>query len=133
MTAQFLLDTNIISYAVKDHPAVSRRLEQIAVSSLRISAITEGEILFGLRRRPEATTLAKAMTEFLNRVEVLPWDRKVAARYGDARARLEAAGTPLAALDCLIAAHALQSGLILVTADRDFRHVEDLVVEDWTR
>jgi tRNA(fMet)-specific endonuclease VapC len=34
--------------------------------------------------------------------------------------------------DMLIAAHALSLGATLVTSDAAFRHVPDLIVEDWS-
>jgi tRNA(fMet)-specific endonuclease VapC len=48
------------------------------------------------------------------------------------RATLELQGKSLAQLDLLIATHALSVGAILVTNDRAFSQVPDLVVEDWT-
>jgi tRNA(fMet)-specific endonuclease VapC len=41
-------------------------------------------------------------------------------------------GTPLGALDLLIAAHALAQGAQLITADKAFKLVPGLVVADWT-
>jgi len=43
-----------------------------------------------------------------------------------------AAGLALQPLDMLIAAHALEAGAVLVSADRAFRFVPGLTVEDWT-
>jgi predicted nucleic acid-binding protein len=51
-----------------------------------ISAITAGELAFGLAKRPEAVALKAALDEFLRRVEVLPWDKAVAQTYGTLRA-----------------------------------------------
>jgi tRNA(fMet)-specific endonuclease VapC len=63
---------------------------------------------------------------------VLPWDRAIAERYGTVRADMERQGKILAALDLLIATHALGVGAVLVTNDRAFGQVTDLHVEDWT-
>ncbi|WP_371734066.1 PIN domain-containing protein [Synechococcus sp. CCY 9618] len=51
--------------------------------------------------------------------------------YGRLRADLERNGTPLAAMDLLIASHALSEGCALVTADQAFAHVADLHLEAW--
>ena len=94
---------------------------------------TEGELLYGLARKPEATALKAAVEAFLQYVEALPWDSQAAAVYGRLRARLEAQGTPVGNLDTLIAAHALASGATLVTNDQALARVEGLSVEDWTK
>ena len=43
-----------------------------------ISAVTEGELRFGVARRPGATKLEKIVEEFLLRVTILPWDSNAA-------------------------------------------------------
>jgi tRNA(fMet)-specific endonuclease VapC len=45
---------------------------------------------------------------------------------------LEAAGTPIGAMDLLIAAHALSEGVTLVTTNvREFTRVPGLRIENW--
>jgi len=129
---QYMLDTNMVSYLLKDHPTVARRVVATPMAYLCISAITEGEILFGLARRPHAKGLHIAVREFLRRVDVLPWDSIVAERYGTVRATMERQGKTLAPLDLLIASQALNAGAVLVTHDRSFRQLRGLQVEDWT-
>ncbi|MEI7455753.1 MAG: type II toxin-antitoxin system VapC family toxin [Nitrosomonadales bacterium] len=128
----YMLDTNTVSHLIKKHPGVSRRVVKVPMTSLCISSITEGEILFGLAKRPDATRLHTAVKEFLLRVDVLPWDSDVAECYGTARASLEQKGKILGSLDLLIATHALHAGAILVTNDGAFAQVPGLQVEDWT-
>ena len=127
-----MLDTNIVSLLLRQHPAVTRNVVAAPMAALSISAITAGELLFGLARRPAAQRLHAAVREFLRRVEVLPWETATAARYGTMRAELERAGKVLAPLDLLIAAHALDRPAILVTNDRAFGMVERLDIADWS-
>jgi len=127
-----MLDTNTVSHVMRGHPAVTARLTAAPIASLCISAITEGELLFGLARRPQATRLQRVVAEFLRRMDVLPWDRTSAARYGTIRAALQVRGLVLSPLDLLIAAHAQSVGAVLVSSDRTFRQVDDLAWEDWT-
>jgi tRNA(fMet)-specific endonuclease VapC len=129
---QYMLDTNIVRQLVKAHPVVVRHVVAAPLASLCISSITEGELLFGLAKRPEAKRLHAAVKELLRRVDVLPWDSTVAERYGTIRADLERHGKTLAPLDLLIAAHALGADATLVTNDRAFRQVVGLQLEDWT-
>lgn len=129
---RYMLDTNTVSHLIKAHPAVGRRVVASPMASLCISAITEGELLFGLAKRPEAKRLHLAVREFLRRVDVLPWDGVVAEHYGAVRADLARQGKTLAPLDLLIATHALSIDAVLVTNDQAFSQVADLHVEDWT-
>ena len=129
---RYMLDTNIASYVVRGpSPALAAHLVAVPMAQLCVSSVTEGELLYGLARRPGATALQTAVREFLKRLDVLPWDSAAATRYGVLRAALEAAGTPLGNLDTLIAAHALATDATLVTNDRAFTRVPGLVVENW--
>lgn len=127
-----MLDTNTVSHLIKEHPAVVGRVVAAPMASLCISAITKGELLFGLAKRPDAKRLHLAVMEFLRRVNVLPWDSAIAERYGNVHADMERQGKTLAPLDLLIATHALSVGAVLVTNDRAFAQVAELHVEDWT-
>ena len=54
---RFMLDTNTVSFLIKGHPVVARHVVAVPLSSLCISAITEGELRYGLAKRPDATRL----------------------------------------------------------------------------
>jgi tRNA(fMet)-specific endonuclease VapC len=129
---RYMLDTNTVSHLLKAHPVVTQRVVAQPMAALCISAITEGELLFGLAKRPEAKHLHRAVHELLRRVETQAWDSAAAAHYGLLSADMARQGKGLGALDMLIAAHALSLGVILVTNDHAFRQVTQLVVEDWT-
>ena len=129
---RYMLDTNTVSHLIKEHPAVARRVVAAPMAFLCISAITEGELLFGLAKRPDAKRLHLAVRELLRRVDVLPWGSAIAERYGTVRADMQRQGKILAPLDLLIATHALDVGAVLVTNDRAFGQVADLHIEDWT-
>jgi tRNA(fMet)-specific endonuclease VapC len=134
MTKLYLLDTNIASYAIKGGvPAVRRHIERVPMAQLAISAVTEGELLNGVARRPEATRLQAVVNEFLLRVAVQPWDSNVARHYGALRAALEREGHPIGNLDMMIGAHALALGAVLVTNDRAFTGIKGLKIENWAR
>jgi len=130
----YLLDTNIASYIIKGtSPTVRRRLNQVAMAQLSISAVTEGELLYGVARLPEAAGLRKVVEQFLLRVRIHPWDSGAAQRYGAIRAALEKAGQPMGNLDIMIAAHAVALGAVLVTNDHAFWRIKTLSIEDWTK
>lgn len=129
---RYLLDTNIVSHLIKEHPVVSQRIVNMPMASLGISVITEAELYYGLAKRPEAKRLDLVVEEFLKRVDVLPWDSTIAKNYGYIRAEMERQGKNLAPLDLLIGAHALSLNAVLVTNDKAFYQVGGLTIEDWT-
>ena len=129
---RYMLDTNTVSHLIRAHPGVARRVVAAPMACLCISAITDGELLFGLAKRPDAKRLHLAVCELRRRVDVLPWDTAVAECYGTMRAGMERSGRILAPLDLLIAAHARSTSAVLVTNDRAFRQIADLESEDWT-
>ena len=128
-----MLDTNTVSHLMRGHSSVIQRVAATPMASLCISSITEGELLFGVAKRPEATRLSKIVREFLQRVDRLPWDSGVAEHYGPLRAAWNRRGKTLAPLDLLIATHAIAVGAVLVSNDQAFAHITDLRLEDWTQ
>lgn len=67
----------------------------------------------------------------LKTLEILPWSEACARVSGQLRADLERNGKRLAAMDLLIASHALSEGCALVTADQAFANGADLHLEAW--
>ena len=129
---QYMLDTNIVSYALRGRPIeIQQRFESARADSLVISAITAAELRFWSEKRPGQSRFTAQIEAFLERVPTLPWDATVAAVHGKLKARLFHAGRPLAELDMQIAAHALAGDFILVTHDAAFQKVPDLRTEDW--
>ncbi len=101
--------------------------------SVMISAVTQGELIYGLAKRGRPAALSALIHEFLIRVEVLPWTAEVANTYGALRASCANRGVTLSALDMMIAAQAVCAGATLVTRDKAFDHVQDeLKLENWT-
>lgn len=129
-----MLDTNMVSYLVaQDSQRLQRRYTEAEKSSrIAISAVTEGEIRYGLAKKPNAVKLAYYMQRFLDRIEILPWDSLVTQSYGALRAKVEALGTLPGPLDLMIAAHALALNATLVTHDRALKRLTThLSIEDW--
>ena len=68
----------------------------------------------------------------LPNLALLPFDVIAARRYGELRAELERAGTPIGDADMRIAAIASVNGLTIVTANvGHFQRVAGLSVENW--
>lgn len=65
---------------------------------------------------------------------LLPLDLAVVRRWGERAAAARANGTPVGAVDALIATTAVHHGLAVATRNgRDFEHLAVEVVDPWTR
>jgi len=72
----YMLDTSTASYIIKARSAaVRRRLVRVPMEELAISTVTEGELRFGVVRRPDATRLQGIVEEFLLHVNIMFWIR----------------------------------------------------------
>jgi len=133
MSTLYMLDTNTVSYLIRGKPpAIKKRLRQVSMRNVCISAITEAELLRGVLKKPEATMLSKLINAFLLRVDVLPWDSEVAAAYARLRTLCEKEGKSLANMDMLIASHAVAVNATLVSNDKAFYQLSHHIsLEDW--
>lgn len=128
----FLLDTNICIYIINGRSAGAlQRFAGLHYGQVGISSITGAELCFGVSKSASARN-QQALDKFLAPLEVMPFDEDAMREYGKLRAQLEACGTPIGALDLLIAAHALALGSVLVTNNlREFQRVPELRLENW--
>jgi tRNA(fMet)-specific endonuclease VapC len=128
---QFMLDTDTVSFALRGHGHVGERLLEHAPSHLCITALTLAELRYGAERR-KSEKLHALVTAFASNVAVMPFDASSAERFGAAAAELAERGSPIGEFDTLIAAHALQLELTLVTNNfKHFNRVAGLNVVNW--
>ncbi len=133
---RFLLDTNILSNLLRQSPSPSlmRRLALTPIDAQATSSITLGELYYGaLRLSGEGVTLVAGIeSELLPNLAIVSFDRAAARVYGQLRAELERAGTPIGDAHTRIAAIALSHDLTVVTANtRHFERVPGLRIENW--
>lgn len=130
---RYMLDTNICSYVLRDRPpSVRKRFEKAGAGNLAISTVVLAELYFGAARHPKGDAIRREIDDFASRITILPWDENAADHYGDIRAMLEKKGTPIGAMDMMIAAHARSLEATLVSNNaRHFRQVPDLRWVDW--
>ena len=124
MTQRYLLDTNVVSHIMQGRDAALLvRLTGLAVGQVVISSVTLAELEYGLHRRGQPIRLRNALTQLLLRIDVLPWDERVATCYGALCSTLESQGINLSDYDMMIAAHAVAVDAILVSRDKAFARV----------
>ena len=130
MGVKVLLDANAYSYYANG----GEELASIVASAdeVMISAIVLGELLAGFRQGSRFNRNVVSLQAFLAspRVSVASVGAATAERYGEIAAALRAKGRPIPANDIWIAAHAMETGADLVSADAHFAHVDGLA---WTR
>ena len=135
---RYLLDTNICIYLIKNQPPqVLQRLAVLRQGDAVMSVITYAELRAGLEIQSETRSVADreqdkhALDLLTKRVPVLPYMEADAQSYGILRAAVRDRNRDT--MDRLIAAHAVSTGLTLVTNNEaDFKDYPSLVVENWT-
>ncbi len=130
---QYLLDTNILIYIIKQKPpSVAQRFAQLKPEDIVTSSIVISELMYGAARSQYSEKSKQAIEQVVSMLTVLPYDDRVAEDYADIRAMLERQGSIIGAMDLLIAAHARSLSLTLVTNNlKEFERVPDLSVENW--
>jgi tRNA(fMet)-specific endonuclease VapC len=133
MSPRYMLDTNVVSHIMQGRDAqLLARLTQLPVGQVMMSSVTLAELEYGLHRKGQPLRLKNALTQVLLRMDVLPWDEKVATCYGEFCSTLEAQGINLSDFDMMIAAHAVAVDATLVSRDKAFGQVVDrLRLEVW--
>ena len=107
-----------------------RRVEALALRHYPplICPHVAGEFLFGQRHAKVSTAALTEARAFLGSFELLAVTAATAETYARLRTDLSAKGISLPDPDYWIAAHALDEHLLLITTDRDFRHMSELNV-----
>ncbi|MBD2231328.1 type II toxin-antitoxin system tRNA(fMet)-specific endonuclease VapC [Phormidium tenue] len=130
---QYLLDTNICIYLIKQKPPkVLARFKNLALSDICISSITVAELEYGACKSQQQEKNRNALMQFLIPLEIVEFDQAAAALYGSIRSDLERRGLVIGSMDMLIAAHALSLEITLVSNNvREFSRITNLSLENW--
>lgn len=129
---KYLLDTNIVIYAMKKRPRQVKRRFQQHHGQMGISTVTLGELVFGAEHSQQVERNLADIEAMAARLEVLSFDDKAAYHFGQIRAALYRTGQPIGPYDMMIAGQARAYGLKLVTNNvKEFERVPGLVLEDW--
>jgi tRNA(fMet)-specific endonuclease VapC len=129
----YLLDTNTcIKYLNGTSENIRDNLESRQPEEITVCSVVKGELLYGALKSAKPEGNLKKALKFLDRFLSLPFDDNAAKKYGEIRAKLEKAGTPIGPNDLLIAAIAVSNDTTLVTNNtREFRRIEGIKLEDW--
>jgi tRNA(fMet)-specific endonuclease VapC len=127
----FLIDTNIAIHARDGTDSVLEKLAEHD-GGILISALTLAELQRGLYKNSAYTALRRARLDVLvEHIPILPFDAAAAEIYGQIIA--QCGWVRGRDYDRMIAAHAISTGSVLVTANEaDFRDIPGLAIENWT-
>lgn len=136
----YLVDTNLPSELTRDQPdpRVVVFMTNSSQDTLFLSVMTVGEILKGIHNLPDSRKRL-TLQDWLD-LDVRPWfagrilpiTQEIAERWALLSATAKQRGTPLAVVDGLIAATALEHDLTLVTRNtRDFAGLGVTLLNPW--
>lgn len=134
-----LLDTNVVSEAMKPEPAAAVRawLDAQAAETLYLSSVTIAELRFGIgalpngRRKDKLTAALDGVLElFADRI--VPFDTRAARRYAELAVRARAAGGGFPTPDGYIAAIAAAHDFAVASRDTSaFAAAGLTVIDPW--
>ena len=129
----YLLDTNIVSYILKNNASVNNKLQQVTRQGEEVffSCITYYEVKRGLLALNATRQLADFHQLCIDYDVLYLDDLEIIETACRIHADLKKKGRPIQDADVLIAATAITRGLILVSNDSDMGRVEEIYLENW--
>jgi toxin FitB len=137
---KYLLDSCVISELAKKKPdqKVVDWVDSVDLDNIYLSVITLGEIQECIEKIPDSDQ-KNTYTVWLSRDVIIQFDNRIVPinvdvmlEWGRLSAKLMKAGTPMLAVDSLIAASAIQGGFVLVTRNEgDYIHSGVKLLNPW--
>ena len=131
---RYLLDTNHVGVAVNARTDLALRIRDGLAQGVRFGTCWPVlcEIQAGRQQVARPDEYQRNLQALLRRVRIWPLDEETTDRYGKLYALVRKRGRVLSAVDLMAAALAQQHQCTILSTDRDFEAVEDVVsVENW--
>jgi tRNA(fMet)-specific endonuclease VapC len=127
--SRLMLDTSAYSALARGSAIIRDRLA--LADEVCLCPVVIGELLAGFRRGHREAENRRILADFLDlpEVAVVSLDEETSERYAVIADHLRRAGTPIPTNDLWIAASAMQHGLKILTTDRYFLHVSQVLTE----
>jgi tRNA(fMet)-specific endonuclease VapC len=127
-----LLDTDTCIHFMKGRPGVLENFSRYRPGTVFLSSISYHELLSGALHSGAVQKHLEVVAAFIKPIQVLPFTLVSAGYSSQVRQALALAGQTMGPLDTLIAAHALEHELTLVTGNtREFARIGGLMLENW--
>ena len=128
----FLLDTDTSIHFMKGQPEMLAHFAKHGPGTVFLSSISYHELLYGALHSGAVQRHLAVVAEFVAPLTLLPFTQASARYSSQVRQDLAAIGQPIGPLDTLIAGHALEHQLTLVTGNsNEFSRVQGLVLANW--
>ncbi len=129
----FLLDTDTSILFMRGNPEVAANFAKHGPATVFLSAISYHELLYGALHSGAVQRHLSVVAEFVSPLTVPPFTQFSAGHTSQVRQTLAAVGQSIGPLDTLIAGHAIEHQLTLVSGNaREFSRVEGLSLENWS-
>ncbi len=131
----YLLDTNVcIKYLNGQNDTVRNHIKSLQPNQIVLCSIVKAELIYGAMKSKKSKKNLMKIQNFTSYFESFSFDDKSAELYGQIRAVLEKAGTPIGPNDLLIASIAKANNLTLITHNlKEFSRIKNLNLEDWEK
>jgi tRNA(fMet)-specific endonuclease VapC len=130
---KYLLDTDICIYWLKGKNTVKDKIDRVGRSAIAICSITVSELYFGAYNSSRIDKNLIIATNFIQSLPVISLNNETLKKFGQLKAQLRQAGTPIADFDLMIASVAITQDLILVTNNiRHYQRVIGLKLDNWS-
>ena len=128
-TIRILLDTSAYIAFLKGHPEIKQTIQK--ADEINLNPVVLGVLLAGFMKGRRAAQNREILQEFMGslRVRLMAIDEETSERYAAIFNYLREEGTPIPTNDLWIAANAMQFGLRVVTTDRHFQQVPQVIAE----
>jgi tRNA(fMet)-specific endonuclease VapC len=128
----YLLDTDIVIYALKGRPTVRKNLQLHLHDPLRISAISLLELYYGAYKSKQVTANLAKLKTLEETLDAIPVGLEVTETFGRLKSTLEKKGTRLDDFDLVIASTALAYNLTLISNNTEhFSRIDGLKLDNW--
>ncbi len=126
-----LLDTNVVVAYLNGDKSALKRI-QADIGKVALSTLVVAELDYGAKVSQRAKENLEKLYQFLNIIQVVPFDVECAKVFGTVKSKLRSLGKPTGEVDTLIAATAMAHEATLVTSNKKhFENIEGLKVEVW--
>ncbi len=129
----YMLDTDMCSYIIKERPvSVLQHFQEVDMEDICVSIVSYAELMYGVKRSSSKRINHSVIKDFTRHLDVIKWGIGAADEYAVLRTELEAKGTPIGAMDMMIAAHSKSMNTVLVTNNqKHFANVNGLKIQNW--